>query len=45
MNAATQKYINLFEGFNIHSHFDENKGKWFFSIIDIIAEEKPLQKE
>ncbi len=29
--------LKIFEKFNIRKHFDEEKQKWFFSVIDIVA--------
>jgi DNA-damage-inducible protein D len=29
--------LEIFENFSIRKHFDEEKQKWFFSIIDIVA--------
>ena len=32
-----KKDLTLFEKFQVRKHFDEEKQKWFFSIIDIVA--------
>ncbi len=34
---STNKSIVIFEDFKIRRHFDENKEKWYFSVIDIVA--------
>ena len=33
---SDEKSIIIFENFKIRRHFDENKEKWYFSVIDII---------
>ncbi len=32
-----RKSMVIFENFKIRRHFDEKQGKWYFSVIDIIA--------
>ena len=31
------KKIKIFQGRKVRTHWDEDKEKWFFSIVDIIA--------
>ncbi len=43
----TEKKITIFEDFKIRRHFDEEREKWYFSVIDIVAaltEQKEYQK-
>jgi DNA-damage-inducible protein D len=42
-----EKDLTIFEDFKIRRHFDENREKWYFSVIDIIAaltEQKDYKK-
>jgi hypothetical protein len=34
---AKNKTLTIFEGRQIRRHWDEDKEKWYFSVIDIIA--------
>ncbi len=36
-NMKSNKQITIFEGRKIRRHYDEEKEKWYFSVIDIIA--------
>ena len=36
-NSMTKQDLTIFENFRIRRHFDENKEKWYFSVIDIVA--------
>ena len=29
--------LEIFENFQVRKHFDQEKQKWFFSVIDIVA--------
>src|SRR3989338_2723477 len=31
-----KKSLAVFEGYKIRRHYDEKKGKWYFSVVDII---------
>lgn len=37
MSQNTDTSLTVFETFNIRRHYDEEKEKWFFSVVDIIA--------
>ena len=37
MMKKNKKLITIFEGQKIRRHWDEEKGKWYFSVIDIVA--------
>ncbi len=37
MNKRTETSLAVFETFNIRRHYDEEKEKWYFSVVDIIA--------
>ena len=37
MAAEKQKSLVVFETFNIRRHYDEEKEKWYFSVVDIVA--------
>lgn len=37
MSNKTETSLAVFETFNIRRHYDEAKGKWYFSVVDIIA--------
>jgi len=37
MNEEKNKSMTIFETFKIRRHYDEEKEKWFFSVIDIVA--------
>jgi hypothetical protein len=35
---SKEKSLVVFETFNIRRHYDEEKEKWYFSVVDIVAE-------
>lgn len=37
MRKKTETTLAVFETFNIRRHYDEEKEKWYFSVVDIIA--------
>lgn len=37
MAAEKEKSLVVFETFNIRRHYDEEKEKWYFSVVDIVA--------
>jgi len=40
---TNKKLITIFEGQKIRRHWDEEKEKWYFSVIDILTMEVQLQ--
>ncbi|MDR1523008.1 MAG: hypothetical protein LBS29_03570 [Endomicrobium sp.] len=30
------KALTVFENFNIRRHYDEEKEKWYFSVVDVV---------
>ena len=37
MRKKTETSLAVFETFNIRRHYDEEKEKWYFSVVDIVA--------
>ena len=37
MSKKTETSLAVFETFNIRRHYDEEKEKWYFSVVDIVA--------
>ena len=34
---VNEKSLAVFEAFKIRRHYDEDKEKWYFSVVDIVA--------